>query len=136
MTQPETHRFNLPRINLNDPYSRSNQLSPQRIRKSSNCRLRRTINASSGIWLPPGYAPNINNISCTTILPLLVDLQDLLSHMDQPSHIRLEHNIKIILSYFGGSCNAFDKPSARNQHGSIQSERKTLTRCSQGYQCP
>ena len=104
-----THSFDLPRINLNNPDSRGNQLLSQGVCKASNRSFCGTIYGSSNVRFSSGNTSNVDDISCSTIRSLLENGQHRLGHVDQASNIGCEHDIKIFLCNFGSFGNTLNK---------------------------
>lgn len=104
--------LNLTGVNLNHSDASRNELLPERVGKASHCGFRSTVDASTRIRFTAGNTANVDDVSPTTLVSLLVDGQDSLGHVDQASDIGSDHNIDIFWFDVRGLRNTLDEATA------------------------
>jgi hypothetical protein len=97
------HRFDLARIDFDNPDPCCDELLPQSVGEASNSSFSGTINAASRVRLSSRYASNVDDIPSTTLISLLKDGKNGLSHIDQANGIGRKHDVDI----FGGNVRRF-----------------------------
>jgi hypothetical protein len=98
-----SYRLNLSRVYFNDPNPGGNQLPPQRISKGPYRGLCSAIDTATSIRLSRSNTANIDDVTSSSLIPLLKNGEDGLRHVYKSGDVRCEHDINIFFNNLGGS---------------------------------
>lgn len=106
-----SYRLDLARIDLDHSDSGCDKLLSQSVCEAADSSLSGTIDATTRVGLTTCNAANVDDISSATLISLLEDGQDRLSHVNQTGDVGLEHNVNVFQSNLGRSCYTLDEAS-------------------------
>lgn len=107
----QSYSLDLARVNLDDSDAGSDKFFPQGVREASDGGLCCTVDASSRVSFPSGNAPDVDDISPSSVFSLFENRQNCLRHVDEPGDVGVYHGVDIFCENIWCLCNTFDEAS-------------------------
>lgn len=106
---PSAYRLDLPGVDSDHADPRGDKLFAQRVGKGADRSLGSAVDAAAGIRFTASNTANVDDITAATLISLLEDRENSLSHVNQAGDVRVEHDIHVLGSNVGCLCNTLDQ---------------------------